>query len=269
MSAEGRLYQWDPIKDSPHLYLRRRRANELTDSTDHSIGDTLDTRHPALLKEAKALLETETIPQFVWPAAIPLGLWICNHRDQFTGETILELGSGVGVGGMAVLSTASPKVVVLSDCSLVSLAMMTCTLRQWVCPGEGHLRRLQHSTADCAVAKLRWGNTADLDQIKHEVFGAGGGLFDTVIGSDVFYFQKSLEDGLTTARAALKTGGKFLCGSFVRSDRMEADLERVPSLYGFELGSVSVPASEEGWSTVHGEATEDDLAFRLYTWIKL
>eukprot|EP00658_Telonema_sp_P-2_P015453 TRINITY_DN15941_c0_g1_i3.p1 TRINITY_DN15941_c0_g1~~TRINITY_DN15941_c0_g1_i3.p1 ORF type:complete len:113 (+),score=24.66 TRINITY_DN15941_c0_g1_i3:105-443(+) len=72
--------------------------------------------------------------------------------------------------------------------------------------------------------------------------------------------RKSLEDGLTTARVALKTGGKFLCGSFVRSDRMEADLERVPSLYGFELGSVSIPASEKGWSTVHGEATEDDLS---------
>ena len=269
MSAEGRLYQWDPIKDTPHLYLRRRRANELTNSTGHSIGDALDTRHPTLIKEAKALLETETIPQFVWPAAIPLCLWISTHRDEFEGKSVLELGSGVGVGGMAALSTASPKVVVLSDCSLVSLAMMTCTLRQWVGPGDGHLRQLKNSSVECAVAKLQWGHSADLDQVKHGVFGVGGGLFDVVIGSDVFYFQKSLEDGLTTAHAALKTGGKFLCGSFVRSDRMEADLERVPSLHGFELGSVSVPASEEGWSTVHGEATEDDLAFRLYTWIKL
>ena len=263
-AAEGGLYEWNPVGPKKgDAFLRRRRVHELVGL---QIADV--TVSNPTVKAAKALLESETIPQFVWPAALPLSEWVSQHAALFEGSSILELGSGVGVGGMSVLSFASPNIVVLSDCSSVSLAMITCSLRTWVMPiSDGRVLRLQHGGARCAVAKLRWGNAADLVAVLAEV---GLKEFDFVVGSDVFYFQKSLEDGLATARSALREGGRFLCGSFVRSDRMETDLERLPELLGFKLDSVCIPADNADWGKVHGrEATEDDLAFRLYTWIKM
>jgi predicted nicotinamide N-methyase len=171
--------------------------------------------------QLRAVLETDSIPQYVWPAASPLQQWIVAHSDVFAGKTVLELGCGTGIVGFTVAPYA--KLVVLTDCSAVALAMVL----------ESLTRNRLHN---CRVAALSWGRE---DQMKHIKEVCRIAAFDVVIGSDVFYFSSALRSGLATARSAfapvLSSDAVFLCASVARSERMESDLDEVPIHEGFEL----------------------------------
>lgn len=170
-----------------------------------------------------ALLEADSIPQYIWPAATAMQQWVVDHQETFTGRTVLELGCGTGVVGFTVARYA--KLVVLSDASAVSLAMA--------------LESLTHNgLGNCCVAALSWGREDQLARIKA---ACRVEAFDIVLGSDVFYFSSALRSGLVTARsvfgAANSDDAAFFCGSVARSERMETDLEEMPLHEGFELHS--------------------------------
>lgn len=168
-----------------------------------------------------ALLSSDSIPQYIWPAAYPMCEWVNSHSDMFQGKCVLELGCGAGVLGFTVAQHA--RQVVLTDCSPVSLALVLESVAR-------------NGYCNCDVAVLQWGRDDQLAQIKLE---CGVDSFDIVIGSDVFYFSSTLKAGLATARSALMprhdNDTVFLCGSVARSDRMEADLEEMPVEEGFVL----------------------------------
>lgn len=173
--------------------------------------------------QLRALLESDSIPQYVWPAASPLQQWIMAHSDLFAEKTVLELGCGTGIIGFTVARYA--KLVVLSDCSAVSLAMAAESLRR-------------NKFHNCRVAALSWGRE---DQLAHIKDVCHLNAFDVVIGSDVFYFSSALKSGLATARGALGAAASsdalFVCGSVARSERMECDLDEMPGQHGFELSA--------------------------------
>ncbi|KPI85492.1 hypothetical protein ABL78_5453 [Leptomonas seymouri] len=168
-----------------------------------------------------AVLESDSIPQYVWPAASSLQRWIVAHRQIFAGKTVLELGCGTGVVGFSVAHYA--KLVVLTDCSAVSLAMTLESLAR-------------NGLNNCRVAALSWGRE---DQMAHIKAVCHVDAFDVVVGSDIFYFRSALRSGLAAARSAFAPTNSrdafLLCGSVARSERMEADLNELPSQEGFEL----------------------------------
>lgn len=197
-----------------------------------NVGASRDSQEDVALR---ALLESDSIPQYVWPAASPMQQWIITHGDTFAGKTVLELGCGTGVIGFTVAQYA--KLVVLTDCSAVSLAMTQESLTR-------------NALNNCLVAALSWGRDDQMAHIK-EVCRITS--FDIVVGSDVFYFSSALKSGLATARSAFgplnSHDAIFLCGSVTRSERMETDLDEIPGPEGFQLSSFLV---EE--------------PFRLYCW---
>jgi predicted nicotinamide N-methyase len=202
------------------------------------------------------LLEAETIPQYAWPAALPLAHWLVAHNEKLRGLNVLELGSGVGLGGLTAALYA--RHVVLTDCSPVALAMLEMSVQ----------RHTGHGTA--TVELLKWGNVAAVEAllVKYNI-----PAFDLVIGCDIFYFNASLTAGLATARAALlgrreagtlaarrRAAGSFLCASFARSERMDVDIDEAPLRSGFRGGRVD---------TLDGQATDDgsgDGGLRIYEW---
>ncbi|KPA84152.1 hypothetical protein ABB37_02228 [Leptomonas pyrrhocoris] len=171
--------------------------------------------------QLRALLESDSIPQYVWPAAGYLQQWIRAHRSTFASKTILELGCGTGIIGLTVAQYA--KLVVLTDCSAVSLAMTLESLAR-------------NNVCNCSVAALSWGREDQMAHVKKVCHVDG---FDVVIGSDVFYFSSAMKSGLATVRSAFAPTNNraaiFLCGSVARSERMEAELDEVPIQEGFEL----------------------------------
>ncbi|KAH9593426.1 Lysine methyltransferase [Trypanosoma melophagium] len=185
---------------------------------DSSSRDQLDNPYGILL-------ESETLPQFEWPAASPFAEWILKNSSLFRNKNILELGSGTGVVGLTAALYAAK--VVLTDSSLVSLAMLKLTVER-------------SSYKNCTVGLLRWGSDDSVDELREALSLEA---FDIVIGSDIFYFNSTLRAGLKTAKKALQSsvspcGGIFLCASVARSERMEVDLDEIPPTLGFKSNIV-------------------------------
>ena len=239
-------------------------------------------------------LDTETIPQFVWPAAAPFAEWIVRNPERFRGLHVLELGSGVGLAGLAAASVGA-KSVTLTDCSAVSLAMIGIGIQHTAKTLIDRRDGCNHLYG----AELKWGSAPTvhrlvqaldrrMDPTDESATNKDGFAFDVVIGCDIFYFNTSLKSGLTTAAAALrgdtaaplgeksslpstKSPKTFYCASFVRSERMDVDIEALPQLHGFNtkvledciLGSHAGKVGREGQE----DATdEESKALRLYEW---
>lgn len=55
----------------------------------------------------------------LWDAGVGLGIWLALNRDKVAGKRVLELGSGVGIGGVTAALVGAEAV------SVVSLPLMT------------------------------------------------------------------------------------------------------------------------------------------------
>lgn len=51
----------------------------------------------------------------IWEAGIVLSRYILYNKELFAGKTVLELGSGVGIGGLSVAKFTDCKKCLLSD----------------------------------------------------------------------------------------------------------------------------------------------------------
>uniref|UniRef100_UPI0037E74668 protein-lysine N-methyltransferase EEF2KMT isoform X2 n=1 Tax=Semicossyphus pulcher TaxID=241346 RepID=UPI0037E74668 len=68
------------------------------------------------LLENVALISEGTTGLVTWDAALHLAEWALDHQQAFTGRTVLELGSGVGLTGITICRSCSPHRYVFSDC---------------------------------------------------------------------------------------------------------------------------------------------------------
>ncbi|XP_051244604.1 protein-lysine N-methyltransferase EEF2KMT isoform X2 [Dicentrarchus labrax] len=68
------------------------------------------------LLENVALISEGTTGLVTWEAALYLAEWALDHRQVFSGRTVLELGSGVGLSGITICRSCSPRRFVFSDC---------------------------------------------------------------------------------------------------------------------------------------------------------
>lgn len=210
----------------------------------------------------RKLLLCDSIPQKLWPAAAPFAHFLYHHGKRYLqGKRVLELGSGVGLCGFAATRWAS--MVVCTDCSVISIAAMDLSCA--IGPETGKTVAEEDSkkgTSSCCPVRLgllRWGDDAAVVALKEAL---GIDAFDVVIGSDVFYFAGSLRAGLATARRALQppsasaacpTVGdgssppvrrRFLCASFVRSERMDVDIDTIPEEMGFQANLLTTSGPE-------------------------
>uniref|UniRef100_A0A3P9J680 Eukaryotic elongation factor 2 lysine methyltransferase n=1 Tax=Oryzias latipes TaxID=8090 RepID=A0A3P9J680_ORYLA len=68
------------------------------------------------LLENAALISGGTTGLVTWEAALYLAEWALDHPQLFAGRTVLELGSGVGMSGISICRSCSPRRFVFSDC---------------------------------------------------------------------------------------------------------------------------------------------------------
>eukprot|EP01062_Namystynia_karyoxenos_P018993 TRINITY_DN17100_c0_g1_i1.p1 TRINITY_DN17100_c0_g1~~TRINITY_DN17100_c0_g1_i1.p1 ORF type:complete len:374 (+),score=92.04 TRINITY_DN17100_c0_g1_i1:68-1189(+) len=203
-----------------------------------------------------AVLDQSTIPQTIWPAAFPFAEWIAvaEGAESLRGRSVLELGSGVGLCGIAAAAHAAR--VVLSDLDPVSLALCRCSRR--LAANAAAAQR-----AGLEAVQLRWACPRGAERA---VAANGGQLFDVVLGADVFYIAASLRAGLVTADHVLAPGGLFVCASAVRSDRTEDDLDSVPAEAGWVLDGGCAELRPEGEHDGQLRKHKGAGGVRIYRW---
>ncbi|GLD72419.1 protein-lysine N-methyltransferase EEF2KMT isoform X1 [Lates japonicus] len=123
------------------------------------------------LLENVALISEGTTGLVTWEAALYLAEWALDHQQAFTGRTVLELGSGVGLTGITICRSCSPNRFVFSDCHPSVLQKLRANVQ---------LNGLtEQETPTVSVEELDW-TAATEEQLRQ--IGA-----DTVIAADVVY----------------------------------------------------------------------------------
>ncbi|XP_004706294.1 protein-lysine N-methyltransferase EEF2KMT [Echinops telfairi] len=71
---------------------------------------------PVTLCESTAIVSHGTTGLVTWNAALYLAEWALENPALFTDRTVLELGSGAGLTGLAICKACSPQAYIFSDC---------------------------------------------------------------------------------------------------------------------------------------------------------
>ncbi|XP_017161662.1 protein-lysine N-methyltransferase EEF2KMT isoform X2 [Poecilia reticulata] len=123
------------------------------------------------LLENVAVISEGTTGLVTWEAALYLAEWALENPQVFTGRSVLELGSGVGLTGITVCRSCSPVRFVFSDCHATVLEKLRENVRLNGLGGG--------KSPSVTVDQLDW-TTAPEEQIRRI-------RPDTVIAADVVY----------------------------------------------------------------------------------
>uniref|UniRef100_A0A3B4VPC4 Eukaryotic elongation factor 2 lysine methyltransferase n=2 Tax=Seriola dumerili TaxID=41447 RepID=A0A3B4VPC4_SERDU len=158
----------DPLDE---LYDALAEVVGAEDSTECYKSYLLPCGDAVSLLENVALISEGTTGLVTWEAALYLAEWALDHKQAFTGRTVLELGSGVGLTGITVCRSCSPNRFVFSDCHPSVLQKLRANVQ---------LNGLSEQTSPTVrVEELDWTGVTE-EQLKE--IGA-----DTVIAADVVY----------------------------------------------------------------------------------
>lgn len=131
------------------------------------------TASPGHSEEAKASADGLATGATVWDAGVVLAEWIGSRPPPLAaraGGTVLDLGSGTGVVGLAAAASGAYRRVVLTD--LLSVVPL---LEANAHANSDALR------ADVHVLPLRWGCADDEERVR------ALGPYDVVVGGDLLY----------------------------------------------------------------------------------
>ncbi|KAM3597409.1 uncharacterized protein V6R79_004174 [Siganus canaliculatus] len=120
------------------------------------------------LLESVALISEGTTGLVTWEAALYLAEWALDHQQAFTGRTVLELGSGVGLTGITICRSCNPSTFIFSDCHSSVLQKL-----------RNNVQLNDLASPAASVEELDW-TTATEERLRQ--FRA-----DTVIAADVVY----------------------------------------------------------------------------------
>jgi Lysine methyltransferase len=163
----------------------------------------------------------------------------------FRSKSVIELGSGTGIGGIALCKSQScrPKHVCFTDADpdVVALCQRNCERNLRPCAESDHAA--DENVAKWRTVKLTWGQ----DPLPSEVVPSS---FDAVLATDVLYDIGMLPALVRTASACLVRGGKFCLSHVPRAcynsknpplDDLEGHIVDQAKRNGFELAATLRP----------------------------
>ncbi|ERM99126.1 hypothetical protein AMTR_s00101p00152470 [Amborella trichopoda] len=201
--------------------------------------------------------------QLVWPGAHLMNNYLSVNVHALQGQSIIELGSGVGVTGMLcgkhcreILLTDHKEEVLKERLGQVAITPESNRLLN-VLKKNIELNSPSKTTicADLVAEKLEWGNT---DQLSHilERYPAG---FDLILGADIYILFASFQQASipllfdTVERLLRFKGGshcKFILAYVSRAKTMDALIISEASRHGLQVlevdGTRSTVGNHEG-----------------------
>ncbi|CAN2391126.1 methyltransferase activity [Pristimantis euphronides] len=140
----------------------------------------LTTGDLVTLSENAAIISEGTTGLVTWEAALFLAEWAIENNDIFYNRMILELGSGIGLTGLVICKTCSPKKYIFSDCHQKVLQQLreNIQLNGFTLSEEHSGTRRNRETA-ISVIELDWESVKEEQLLYLDA--------DVVIASDVVY----------------------------------------------------------------------------------
>ena len=145
----------------------------------------VDSQHSLLLNEM-LIFPHGFDGLHLWEAGIILARWVFYHREIFAGKSVLELGTGVGIGGLAVCQFSEKSSVTMSDYNERVIENIRLNVRK---------NAMQQRSS---VIRLDWTEYAKFD-----------GKFDFIIGSDLIYGGAPVAELYALVKRALSEAGVF------------------------------------------------------------
>ncbi|CAI5723938.1 unnamed protein product [Peronospora destructor] len=121
----------------------------------------------------------------LWGAAFVLARWIHRHRDLFVGKRVIEVGSGLGLGGITAARYAS-------QTTLTDYQADTCTALEYNAQlNKPFTHEFDPAKPEVKVSLLDWDLTASIESVPKA---------QVVIGSDIICEPRTAEGFLRVVR---------------------------------------------------------------------
>ncbi|MCI4385443.1 hypothetical protein PGIGA_G00050580 [Pangasianodon gigas] len=133
----------------------------------------LPSGKPVSLEENVAMISEGTTGLVTWEAALYLAEWALENTHVFTGRTVLELGSGAGLTGVAVCHACKPKKYIFTDCHQSVLQRLQNNIQ------HNSLNEEDGTGVSVCVEELDWEHARE-EELRR--IGA-----ETIIAADVVY----------------------------------------------------------------------------------
>ncbi|XP_008328688.1 protein-lysine N-methyltransferase EEF2KMT isoform X2 [Cynoglossus semilaevis] len=193
-------------KFPPSVRFRRLFLSQLIKQQEEAGADPLDELYDALAEVLGPEDANECYKNYLlgttglvtWEAGLYLAEWALDHREVFTGRTVLELGSGMGVTGITVCRCCSPSSLVFSDYNPSVLQKLRTNVG---------VNGLSNATPVVSVEQLDW-TSATEEQLQK--IGA-----DVVIAADVTYDPEVARNLVTLVSKVIRSSGPevFICST--------------------------------------------------------
>ncbi|KAM9584235.1 protein-lysine N-methyltransferase EEF2KMT [Trichechus inunguis] len=145
------------------------------------------------LSESTALVSHGTTGLVTWDAALYLTEWAVENPATFTDRTVLELGSGAGLTGLAICKLCRPKAYVFSDChSQVLKQLQGNVLLNGLSVEPGVTPPRQHPGCDTPDSEKPTVTVAQLDWDLVTAPQLSAFQPDIVIAADVLYCPETI-----------------------------------------------------------------------------
>lgn len=95
--------------------LSKENDEERHDKEIYRVFELAGAAAANLVVALREKMEFNEVSEAIWPAGLMLAEYAMQHRAEFKGKRVLELGCGVGVTGIFLWKTCAPSCVTLTD----------------------------------------------------------------------------------------------------------------------------------------------------------
>uniref|UniRef100_A0A8C8VM78 FAM86 N-terminal domain-containing protein n=1 Tax=Pelusios castaneus TaxID=367368 RepID=A0A8C8VM78_9SAUR len=175
----------------------------------------LPTGDSVTLSEAVAIISQGTTGLVTWDAALYLAEWAIENSAIFRNRTVLELGSGIGLTGLALCKTCNPKAYIFSDfhhCVLEQLrenihlngfVLESETVNHTKMPSKDRRAEVMELQGPkITVAELDWNSVTEeqLSEIQADVIIAADVVYDPEISLSLVSVLQQLSTSKTDGK---------------------------------------------------------------------
>ncbi|KAI9907646.1 hypothetical protein PsorP6_004267 [Peronosclerospora sorghi] len=163
---------------------------ESCDNTLKSIHGSQRSLHVLIRQVPSRMTGQRKTGYLLWGAAFVLARWIHKNRDLFVGKSVLEVGSGLGLGGITAARYASRT-------TLTDYQADTCTALEYnVKLNKPFTHEFDPVKPDVQVSLLDWDLTGSIDAVP---------TAEVILGSDIICEPSTAEGFLRVVRHHLRS----------------------------------------------------------------